>query len=199
MKVRMADDRHIYALLPYGSDPALVAAIQAHYDSADQRVEVIVDRRAPDHRPPDQRVLRGPDGQRLRDRRRRAIPRRLELPPAEVPGATDLKFVQRLMPLSGSAMEDMTISGVLAGVRALHSGAATELYWRSYERIHSRLMVLLGNEAAADEETPRAFGRVIDALESPGSRDDDYDAVLYREVDEHAMKTRLEDVVETAV
>ena len=196
MKVQMADERHIYALLPKGSDPALVPGIQAHYDKADPRVEVIVDRRSPDSRPPEQRVLRGPDGQRQRDRRRRAIPRKLALPPEEIPGAADLKFVQRLMPLATS-MEDLTMSGVLAGVRSLNSGAATELYWRSYERIHSRLMVLLGNETAADEETPRAFGRVIDALESPDTRDDDYDAVLYREVDEHAMKTRLDDVVES--
>ena len=194
----MSDDRLIYALLPYGSDPGLVPAIQAFYDRADARVEVIVDRRSPDSRPPDQRVLRGADGQRLRDRRRRAIPRKLGLPPAEVPGATDLKFVQRLMPLATS-MEDLTISGVLAGVRALHPGAATELYWRSYERIHSRLMVLLGNEGAADEETPKAFGRVIDALEQTEAIDGDYDAVMYREVDEHAMKSRLSDAIESAV
>jgi GrpB-like predicted nucleotidyltransferase (UPF0157 family) len=179
----------IYCLVPEQLKADLLGDLRAHYAS-DDRVHVIVDRRKGERR----KGIRGglpsrsaaediEDRRSGRDRRRPVLPRWFEaLPPKLAKRAEGVTFVQRMLPVTGEltgASEDDIVEAVRAG----NPEAPTELYWRVYERIHSRLCVLLGAPSEADKAAPAGFGRVLDALED---RDNDHralDDLLYQALD----------------
>ena len=172
----------LYCLLPPSAAEAL-EDVRAHYRVIDPRVEVVVDRRIAQRRagtaPPPKR----PDRRAGTDRRRFVVPRELPtLPPGLRDRAGAVRWIQRLLPV-GDATEALSREQVIAAVRAGDPEAPTELYWRYYERLHSRLSVLLGDAAEADATIVRAFGRILDALDDPRLDSEPFDRLLYDCVD----------------
>jgi GrpB-like predicted nucleotidyltransferase (UPF0157 family) len=178
----------IYCLLrPAGADA--LDDVRAHYRSADPRVRVLIDRRTGQRRrgegdPPRTR----PERRGGTDRRRFIVPRRLAPLPEELIERTGpVSWMQRLLPV-GAATEALDHEHVIEAVRAGDPEAPTELYWRYYERMHSRLSVLLGDERDADATIVRAFGHVLDALDDPERRLEPFELLLYDEVDKVATE-----------
>src|SRR3954449_4361071 len=159
----------VYCLLALGTDADVAAALRDHYRGADPRVEVVVDRRVGDRRSTVAPPAAGFDRRQGSDRRRAAVPRALPaLPPDLAERAGRLRWVQRMLPV-GESLERLSTEEVVAAVRAGDPEAPPELYWRWYERMHSRLCVLLGAPDEADPLVGLAFGGVLDALETvPG-------------------------------
>lgn len=177
----------IYCLVPERLKDDLLGDLCAHY-ATDDRVRVIVDRRKGERR----KSIRGglpsrsaeedsEDRRSGRDRRRPVLPRWFDaLPPKLARRAEGVTFVQRMLPVSGQ-LSGAEVDEIVEAVRAGDPEAPTELYWRVYERIHSRLCVLLGDPASADKAAPTAFGRVLDAIEADaGGR---FETLMYDAVD----------------
>lgn len=179
----------IYCLVPERLKEELLGDLRAHYAS-DDRVHVIVDRRLGERRKsargglPSRSAAEDSEDRRSgRDRRRPVLPRWFDaLPPALAARAEGVRFVQRMLPVSGS-LTGAGVEEIVAAVRAENPEAPTELYWRVYERIHSRLCVLLGNPEAADKAAPTAFGRVLDAIEADTEGRRSFDTLLYEALD----------------
>lgn len=179
----------IYCLVPEQLKEDLLGDLRAHYAS-DDRVRVIVDRRKGERR----KSIRGglparsaeedvEDRRTGRDRRRPVLPRWFDaLPPKLARRAEGVTFVQRMLPVTGE-LTGAAVDDIVAAVRAGNAEAPTELYWRVYERIHSRLCVLLGDPESADKAAPVGFGRVLDALEDPATGAQPFDDLLYEAVD----------------
>src|SRR4051794_39689047 len=171
----------VYCLLK----PAHAAALEdvrAYYRGVDPRVEVIVDRRIGQRRRALTEVNR-PERRAGTDRRRFIVARQLKPLPADLAArAGEVRWTQRMLPVS-AATEAMGTDEVLEAVRRGNPEAPTELYWRSYERMRSRLVVLLGADAAADRAVVLAFGRVLDALDDPARELEPFDQLLYDQVD----------------
>lgn len=180
----------IYCLVPERLEKKLLGDLRAHY-AGDDRVHVIVDRRRGERR----RSIRGglpsrsaaeddEDRRSGRDRRRPVLPRWIDrLPPRLAERAEDVTFAQRMLPVTGE-LTGASDDEVVAAVRAGNDEAPTELYWRVYERIHSRLCVLLGAPSLADKAAPTGFGSVLDALEDRANDDRPFDDLLYQALDE---------------
>ena len=172
----------VYCLLPVGTDPAVAKALRKHYVDLDPRVEVVIDRRIGQRR----KTLSAPPGlerRESRDRRRFVVPRALTaLPPDLAAKVADARWVQRMLPVD-DALQRMDNDDVAAAVRAGDPSAPTELYWRWYERLHSRLCVLLGDAEQADATIVTAFGRILDALENPALAEFDSESIIYAQVD----------------
>jgi GrpB-like predicted nucleotidyltransferase (UPF0157 family) len=173
----------LYCLLTPGSADAL-EAVRAHYAVADPRVWAIVDRRmAQRRRGPLSEAPRGPERRGAADRRRFVVPRRMAPLPAELAAsAGEVRWIQRLMPVT-PATEAMTNEQVVEAVRTGSTEAPTELYWRYYERVRSRLVVLLGSGPDTDPAVVVAFGTVLDALDGSGRMQEPFDQLLYDLVD----------------
>ena len=178
----------IYCLVPEQLKDELLGDLRAHYAS-DDRVRVIVDRRQGERRasargglPSRSAEEEREDRRSGRDRRRPVLPRWFDaLPPRLAERAEGVRFVQRMLPVSGR-LSSAEVEEIVAEVRAGNPEAPTELYWRVYERVHSRLCVLLGDAESADRAAPTAFGRVLDAIEDDdGGRS--FDVLLYESVD----------------
>jgi GrpB-like predicted nucleotidyltransferase (UPF0157 family) len=159
----------IYCLL----QPAHAGArggLQRHFAKRDPRVTVIVDKRA--------------EAARVHcvDRRRMAIPRSLPaLPNGLARKAGPVRYTQHALTV-GTGSRNQSADEIAVAVRLRVRGAATELYWRVYERLHSRLTLLLGDTGEVDGALVLAFGRVLDALEfGPPSRP--FELLLYEEID----------------
>ena len=179
----------IYCLVPEELKDELLGDLRAHYAS-DDRVHVIVDRRKGERR----KGIRGglpsrsaeeetEDRRSGRDRRRPVLPRWFDaLPPKLAKRSEGVTFVQRMLPVTGE-LTGATEDEIVAAVRAGNAEAPTELYWRVYERIHSRLCVLLGAPSLADKAAPTGFGRVLDTLEDRASDDRSFDDLLYGALD----------------
>jgi GrpB-like predicted nucleotidyltransferase (UPF0157 family) len=183
----------IYCVLPVGAE-AQRDAVRAHYAELDPRVEVIVERRQRQRRrTPLTDAPKGPDRRAGTDRRRFIVPRTLDPLPADlVERAGQVHWFQRMLPV-GEATEILTNEAVIDAVRAGDPEAPTELYWRYYERMHSRLSVLLGDAKDADLVIAKAFGRLLDALDDPALAREPFDAVLYDQIDavaHEALKRR---------
>src|SRR4051794_36819116 len=155
-----------------------MGGLRKHYAQADPRVKVIEERRKTREEEP----IAPPSAQRERtqtERRRRVVPRHLPALPDEL-GAEldDIFWVQHLVAV-GEAMEQLDDDGLYRALRARHREAPAELYWRWYARIHSRLAVLLGDDASADKAIAHAFGAVLDALEAPANAGTDEEKLIY--------------------
>ena len=93
-----------------------------------------------------------------------------------------MKFVQRMLPNTG-ILAGMDVLGVVEQVRNQHPEAPTELYWRIYERVHSRLSLLLGDPEAAEKQAPIGFGHILDAIEKSPGEIKEFDELLYTVLD----------------
>jgi GrpB-like predicted nucleotidyltransferase (UPF0157 family) len=183
-QAEMSDDRpaSLYCLLTPAAAGAL-EAVQEHYRSADPRVRVIVDRRAGERRRPSDDDPKHPERRGAPDRRRFVVPRVLPALPAALGARTGpVTWIQRMLPV-GPVTEALETPGVVAAVRARDAEAPTELYWRCYQRMHSRLSVRLGDERDVDATVVRGFGRVLDALEDRARDAEPFEELLYAEVD----------------
>jgi len=175
----------IYCLVPADEARRLLGPLRRHF-AGDPRVQVIVDRRVrerrklpgPDLPPPDQL-----DRRAGADRRRPVLPRSLAPPPDRLADeARRVRYVQRMLPL-GEGLEREDLAAVVAAARAGEPGAPTELYWRLYERVHSRLSVVIGDIVEADTHVAGAFGRILDAIEDPANARTPLDDLLYPAID----------------
>jgi GrpB-like predicted nucleotidyltransferase (UPF0157 family) len=172
--------RVVYCLVPPGGADAL-DDVRAHYAGADVRVEVVVDRRVRERRTEPAPAL--PDRRAGNDRRRFTVPRHLApLPPELAERTGRVRWIQRLLPV-GAATERLSVEEVVDAVRSGDAEAPTELYWRCYERMRSRLLVLLKDPREADGAVVRAFGRVLDGLDDSVRSDLAFEDLLYDEVD----------------
>lgn len=179
----------IFCLVPKRLADDLLGDLRAHF-ARDDRVRVIVDRREGERRAsarggrPARSAQEDREDRRSgRDRRRPTLPRWHDvLPPALRASAEGVQFVQRMLPVSGG-LSGVGVDEVVEAVRAGDPEAPTELYWRVYERVHSRLCVLLGGSGAADRAAPVAFGRILDALGDPANAELPFDPLLYDAVD----------------
>ena len=171
----------LYCLLLPAAEGVL-EEVRAHYAATDPRVEVIIDRRKGQRRsavPQDAR----PERRGVADRRRFTVARRLApLPEPLAARAGHVRWIQRTVPVS-EATEAMTNDEVVAAVRRGNPEAPTELYWRFYQRMHSRLCVLLGNPHEADGVVVTAFGRLLDVLDDRERDHEDFEQLLYEQVD----------------
>ncbi len=140
----------IYCLVPEQLKEDLLGDLRAHF-ARDDRVHVIVDRRKGERRKgirgglPSRSAAEDMEDRRSgRDRRRPVLPRWFDsLPPKLAERAEGVTFVQRMLPVTGQ-LTGAGVDEIVAAVREGNAEAPTELYWRVYERIHSRLCVLLG-------------------------------------------------------
>jgi len=174
----------IYCLVPQSLDAELLDDLRAHFSSNDA-VQVIPNRRLRDRRASARsgRPSRSYEEDRRggSDRRRGVLPRTVPaLPPKLAARAQGITFVQRMLPVS-SELHDLGTEEIVERVRRGDAEAPTELYWRLYERIHSRLCVLGSSPEAADRIAPSAFGRVLDALAAQLDRP--FEALVYEAVD----------------
>ena len=194
----------IYCLVPEQLKEDLLGDLRAHYAS-DDRVRVIVDHRKGERRKsirgglPSRSAAEDVEDRRTgRDRRRPVLPRWFDaLPPKLAERAEGVTFVQRMLPVTGQ-LTGAEVDEIVAAVRAGNAEAPTELYWRVYERIHSRLCVLLGDPGNADKGAPTGFGRVLDALEDPANDHTPFDELLYGALDAHFAGASDEDDDENA-
>lgn len=190
----MSPDRlSIFCLVPEPLESELLEPLRDHF-SAERRIHVIVDRRVRDRRA--EGAGRHHDRRRGTDRRRPALPRwALALPPHLEPHRESLRFVQRLPPLSNE-LGDLASEDLVRRVREGDDEAPAELYWRCYPRIHSRLTVLLGDPDRAADAVGRAFGHVLDALETAGEPVPPIERLLYPAVDASAPRSARPAVAE---
>ena len=141
---------HIFCLIPPDRADELLAPLRRHY-AGDPALEVLVERRRGSDTPrflapAEQRHRRAPVAQRdLSD----------SLPDRYRDEADALRFEQRMQPLSGRH-QATSIDDVVSAVRAGDPGAASELWWRTNERVRMRLRARLG-----DIEGPRAEGKIL--------------------------------------
>jgi GrpB-like predicted nucleotidyltransferase (UPF0157 family) len=176
------DPRLIVYCLVHPAAADAVDDVRAHYAGAPVRVEVVIDRRLHDRRGAASAPT-GPDRRAGRDRRRFTFPRALAPLPRELAERTgQVRWIQRLLPV-GAATERLSASEVIEAVRRGDAEAPTELYWRCYERMRSRLLVLLKDPREADGAVVRAFGRVLDALQDGDRADATFEDLLYEQVD----------------
>jgi GrpB-like predicted nucleotidyltransferase (UPF0157 family) len=111
------------------------------------------------------------------------LPRTLPaLPPALAERAAEVRWVQRMLPVS-AGMERLETEAILSRLRWGDAEAPTELFWRYYERVRSRLCVVLGTPDAADDAVVTAFGRVLDAMDDGEHAGKPFEALLYQQVD----------------
>ena len=178
------DGQVIVCIVPPHRADDLLEPLREHY-LGDPRVVVIADRRVGERRA-SRDDLTTAEGRAERrsggNRRRPVLPRTFATPPWQLPGMDEVAFVQRLVPV-GDDLGDASDAVVVARARAGDPHAPAELYWRYYERVHSRLSVLLGDVADVHAAVAPAFGRILDELEDPASADVEFEALLYAAVE----------------
>jgi GrpB-like predicted nucleotidyltransferase (UPF0157 family) len=179
----------IYCLVPEASEDDLLGDLRAHFAS-DDRVHVIVERRKRERRasargglPSRSAAEEQSDRRSGSDRRRPQLQRWTVdvLPPHLQRRANGVRFVQRMLPVTGG-LSNMDIEDIVAQVRRGNAEAPTELYWRVYASIHSRLCVLLGDPESADNAAPTGFGRILDAIEAD-TQMRPFDELMYKALD----------------
>jgi hypothetical protein len=158
----VATTRFLFCLVPAGRADTLLAPLREHF-ADDPHVAVLVERRAPEAPRP-----AWIPGSEHPHRRAPAAERDVirALPPQLRRQARHLRFVQRLEPVS-ERHQDTSTPDLVAAIRSGDPEAASELWWRTAERVSMRLRARLGETAAAAAER-RVLGRILDEL-------DDYD------------------------
>lgn len=185
----------IYCLVPR-EDEDIVEPLRQHY-ADDPRVQVIIDRRNGEDRREERAENPSFERRAGTDRRRGVVPRRLrDLPPELYARADRVRWVQRMLPI-GVGTESLEFDEVLNRVRKHDPEAPTELYWRVYERMHSRLQQLYSSRERADRAVIEAYGRVLDALDDPAVAVASFESLLYNEVESlyRATEVEISDIV----
>jgi hypothetical protein len=149
---------YIFCLVPPERADELLGPLRRHFAN-DPYVAVLVERRGDEPKP--HLVPAGEE----RHRRAPVAPRDLlrALPPSLQQEAGNLRFVQRMEPL-GRRHQQTPTRGLVAAIRAGDPEAASELWWRTNERVRSRLRARLGDVDGARAEGG-ALGRILDALD----------------------------------
>ena len=179
----------VYLLVPRELEAQLLEPLRRHF-AGDPDVEVIVERRAEHRRSGvDDRLLRGlakPGA----ERRAQVLPRRLPpLPPELEDHAGALRVVQRLTPVR-SGLEHLDIEDVMRRAQAGDRDAPTEVYWRTYERVHRRLSMHLPDPHEADRAVKGVYGDVFDRIGEFDPSETQLHTWLDRVVDDHAAQLR---------
>jgi RNA polymerase sigma-70 factor (ECF subfamily) len=167
----------VYCVIPRDLAPRLHDLLRSHF-SAEQRVEVVVERRSVDRRLPGDRRQASEDDLGFEDRRRiRALPgrrvtdRRLALLPVGAPDlprrarpfADRLVFVERLEP-SDLELEDLDTARLIGRIQSGDRDGFVVLYTRYFDRVYSHLRLVLRNREAAEDATQQVFVQVLAAL-----------------------------------
>jgi len=154
----MASRPYIFCLVPPERADELLGPLRTHF-ADDPYVAVLVERRADEPKPHllpvgDERHRRAPVAQRDLFR---------SLPPELKEEAANLRFVQRMEPL-GRRHQKTSTRDLVAAIRGGDPEAASELWWRTNERVRSRLRARLGDVEGARAERG-VLGRILDALD----------------------------------
>jgi hypothetical protein len=179
----------LYVLVPPELESEVLEPLREHF-APDEHVEVIVERRAGERRMGiDDRILRDLSMPRS-ERRAQTVPRSLPgLPPQLEPHAEALRVVQRLTPVR-SGLEDLEMHEVVRRAQDGDPDAPTEIYWRTYERVHRRLSLRLADPAAAEREVKPLYGGIFDRLGEFDPEQVSLESWLDRVVDDHAARLR---------
>lgn len=189
----------VFCLLPADLSDELLEPLREHF-AGDPSVDVIVDRRIGQRRsgvdrrallvaPPELVQRRsGVERRERHDRRAPSVPRRLTLPPEAEPHGARIRFLQRLPAVASHGVAALPLPDL---VRRIQAGddpeAATEFYWRLFERVYSRVRALQGRYSRPDEHMAGLFGVLLDRVGEwqPGGAVP-FEDWLYAVVDEHA-------------
>ena len=167
MMKRMPDTPpFVFCLVPPELSGELLQPLRDHFKD-EPLMDVIVERRgAPENETFDERVSRELRDRGYAEQRAPVVPREellTGLPPELAEHAGRLEFVQRLTPVR-PGLEDHDILEVVEMMGRGDRYAPSELYWRSFERVHRRLMLALRTPGEADIAVKGAFGRIFDRL-----------------------------------
>jgi hypothetical protein len=164
----------LYCLVPLELADELLEPLRHHFDGSG--IQVIVERRDP----------RNPPAFALEHQRRRHLPRALgDLPEAARPHASALHIVQRMAP-AGPALVDLKLMEVVRLAATGDGLAATELSWRIYARVESRVHA---------EHVDAALGRVLDTVGNfPGGTETQFYTWLDATLQPPAMAGRMTSV-----
>ena len=182
--------RFVYLLVPKHLEHDVLHPLRAHF-AQDPLVEVIVERRTGDRRPGvDDRVLRDVDTPLYQERRAQTGPRGLPpLPPGFEQYAPQLRVVHRL-PAVQSGLADVPVEEVIDRAVAGDPDAHTEIYWRTFERVHRRLSAHLQEQKEVDDAVKEAFGDIFDRLPEFDARERSLHGWLDRTVDAYVDRRR---------
>ena len=144
----------IFYLVPPERAGTLLKPLRAHF-AGEPRVEVLIERRVAGADVPPRQPVRSRAPVAERDPAR-------GLPPALRREARHLRLVQPLEPL-GRTHEDANMSELIERSVAGEPEAVSELWWRSSERVLTRLRSAIG-VFAAERATSAILGRVLDEL-----------------------------------
>lgn len=191
----------IYCLVPADLADELLEPLREHYCDVPS-VEVIVDRRVVARRrsgvdrrslniaPPDLAQKRsGIERRRSADRRAPQLPRNPALPDVAIEHRDRIRFVQRLPPVSAGDVISLSLDDLVLRIQDGDAEAATEFYWRLFERVYSHIRSTRGRYARPDEHMVSTFGVLLDRVGEyrPGGRRP-FDEWLYEVLDAH-LKT----------
>ena len=195
----MRDERRdltsvVYCVLPADLAAELHEPVRAFY-GANRHVQVIVERRGQERRRPedrrqvdqgppsehaDRRRLRARAGRRIAERRAALVPTsEPALPPAAVPHAQRITFVERLEP-STLEREDRDTARLIARIQAGERSLFDQLYMRYFDRVYAYLRVTLNDLHEAEDVTQDVFMRVLEALPRYERRTAPFRAWLFR-------------------
>jgi hypothetical protein len=179
----------LYLLVPAALESEVLEPLREHF-AGDDDVEVIVERRSGERRLGiDDRILRQYSAAQS-ERRAQIVPRSLPpLPPAMQAHAGRLRVVQRLTPVR-SGLEDVEMQEVIRRAQEGDPDAPTEVYWRTYERVHRRLAAHLPDPAVADREIKPLYGAIFDRLGEFDPGVTSLEVWLDQVVDDHAARLR---------
>jgi hypothetical protein len=149
---------YIFCLIPPERADELLGPLRRHFAN-EPYVAVLVERRGESAKP-----HLAPVGEE-RHRRAPVAPRELlrSLPPELQAEAASLRFVQRMEAL-GRRHQKTSTRALVAAIRSGDPEAASELWWRTNERVRSRLRARLGDVDGGRAERG-VLGRILDALD----------------------------------
>jgi RNA polymerase sigma-70 factor (ECF subfamily) len=175
MTKRNGNRRQVYCVVPGHLAAELHDALR-NYWRDDPTIEVVIDARRGERRrgerrvatserfPGDRRRPSGSGGRRQGDRR--ATPMAVSappLPPFARPYADDLRFVERLEPVTERA-EDTDTDQMIARIQSGSYEEFATLYMRYYDRLYAYLRLALRDGHEAEDVTQEVFLTVLDGL-----------------------------------
>jgi len=164
--------------------------LRRHF-AGDENVDVVVERRAGERRPGiDDRILR--DFSRPQaERRAQTIPRGLPpLPPELERYAPEIRVIQRLAPVRATLADMDLLEVVRIAQNSDDSAAATEILWRTHERVSRRLEIQLDDPREAEKAVKATYGLIFDRIREFDPEDLPFEGWVDRIVDERAAELR---------
>jgi hypothetical protein len=201
----------VFCLIPPDLAEELLDPLREHF-ADDPAVDVIVERRLrPRRSGVDRRLFNvapadlvqkrsGAERRRRADRRAPQIPRHLDLPEAARAHGERIRFAQRLPPVHGGSVQELSLHELILRIQHGDAEAPTEFYWRMFERVYSRLRTLMGRYSRPDEHMAQTFGVLLDRIDEwmPGA-ERSFEDWLYTVVDAHAATLPREPEPDDAV